>query len=69
MMLEHPAGHPNHSLDQHYEVLVGHARLRVAGGSPAEAIDRARQKLCLELPRLWDLIQRLEREAFRVRLL
>ncbi len=50
-----------------YEVYVGHARVRVDGHSPQDVVERARQLLCLQLPRLWDVISRLELSRFHVR--
>jgi len=54
------------SLEQTYEVSVGHARVRVRGASLDEAIEQARTKLCVDLPRMWDVIQSLEISRFEV---
>jgi hypothetical protein len=51
---------------QRYRVRLGHAEVRVEGHSPHEAIQLARRQLCRELPRLWDVIQRLEDNRFHV---
>jgi hypothetical protein len=49
-----------------YRVEVGHVTLSVRGASPAEAIRIARSRLCLELPRLWDVIRSMDDSRFRV---
>ncbi len=54
-------------LDQTYEVIVGHSRVRVCGASPAEAIEMARRQLCVDMPRMWDVIHGLELQRFTVR--
>ena len=54
--------------DHHtYQVSVGHTTFRVEGRSTQEAIERAKQRLCSEMPRLWDIIQSLEPQKFDVR--
>jgi hypothetical protein len=55
------------SLNTRYEVFVGHTRVHVEGQSVRDAIWQARQRLCQEMPRLWDVIQALEADQFRVR--
>ena len=55
------------NLEQTYEVRVGHARVRVRGASLDEAIQAARNKLCMDLPRMWDVIQSLEMERFEIK--
>lgn len=52
-----------------YEVIVGHARVRVESGTIVDAIARARQQLCREMPWLWDVIQALDVRQFCVRLI
>ncbi len=54
-------------LDQTYEVIVGHARVRVSGASRAEAVEVARRQLCADMPRMWDVIQSLDLQRFTVR--
>ncbi|MBX3412851.1 MAG: hypothetical protein KF708_09200 [Pirellulales bacterium] len=49
-----------------YRVRVGHAEVTVRSQSQEEAIRLARRQLCAELPRLWDVIHRLEDAQFRV---
>ena len=39
-----------------YEVRVGFMRVDVRGTSQADAIKKARERLCAELPRMWDVI-------------
>jgi hypothetical protein len=50
-----------------FEVWVGHARVRVTGHSSGDAIRAARERLCLEMPRMWDVIQAIEPQRFIVR--
>ena len=57
------------SLERTYEVSVGHARVRVRGASRDEAIAEARAQLCLDLPRMWDVIHSLEMQRFEVRVI
>ncbi len=54
-------------LNQTYEVIVGHARVTVTSRSREEAIQQARQRLCADLPRMWDVIHSLEVQRFQVR--
>jgi hypothetical protein len=49
-----------------FEVQVGLARVRVEAHSPEEAIHAARQAFCREMPRMWDVIQRLAADRFIV---
>jgi hypothetical protein len=49
-----------------YKVEVGHSSVMVESANPEEAIRMARTRLSLELPRLWDVIQKLEPEKFSV---
>ncbi len=49
-----------------YKVEVGHSSVLVESASPEEAIRAARTRLSLELPRLWDVIQKLDAEKFTV---
>ena len=50
-----------------YRVQTGLMELIVDAASPTEAIVIAREQLCLELPRLWDVIQAIP-ERFDVEL-
>lgn len=50
-----------------YEVVVGHTRIRVRGQDRWDAMRQARSQLCLENPRLWDVIQALEIKCFEIR--
>jgi len=47
-------------------VRVGHTTVTVESHSPEEAIRQARQVLCQQLPRLWDVIQELDESRFEV---
>jgi hypothetical protein len=49
-----------------YKVEIGHNSVMVESGSPEDAIRAARTKLSLEMPRLWDIIQKLSPEKFNV---
>ncbi len=49
-----------------YDVTVGHMHVRVRGANPQEAIQLARQQLCQEMPRLWDVIHGLQEDRFQV---
>lgn len=51
---------------QPYVVRLGHLRVDVVAEDADQARLLARQQLCLELPRLWDLIQAMEAERFEV---
>lgn len=50
-----------------YSVRVGFAMVTVEGASRAEIIQAARRQLCLEMPRMWDVIQSLGEERFQVK--
>lgn len=50
-----------------YSVRVGFAMVTVEGASRAEIIQAARRQLCLEMPRMWDVIQGLGEERFQVK--
>ena len=49
-----------------YKVIVGHSTVNVDGCSRDEAIQKARMRLCLEMPRMWDVIQRLDPRSFQI---
>ncbi|HTN77214.1 MAG TPA: hypothetical protein VL096_18275 [Pirellulaceae bacterium] len=49
-----------------YRVELGHNSVMVECASEAEAIRAAKTKLSLELPRLWDVIERLTPDKFQV---
>ena len=55
------------SLERVYEVSVGHARVRVRCASRDEAITQARARLCVDMPRMWDVIHSLDMQRFDVR--
>ena len=49
-----------------FDVRVGHAKVTVEGRTQGEAIEEARRRLCLEMPRMWDVIQSLDASKFEV---
>ena len=49
-----------------YQVRVGHSKITVRGTNHTEAIQEARRQLCLEMPRMWDVIQALDDTRFLV---
>ena len=53
--------------DQRYSIQVGLRKLQVNGRSRAEAIQRAKEQLCSDMPRMWDVIHSLEMQRFDVR--
>ena len=53
-------------LTQRYQVRLGHSTVIVQATSSTEAIRLARKQLSDEMPRLWDVIHRLEDQQFRV---
>ena len=57
----------NNQTDCFYEVRIGHTKVRVRGCNDDEALRRARNRLCLEMPRLWDVIQSMEINNFEIR--
>lgn len=56
----------NRSLPCQYQVTVGHLRVTVGGTSRDDAIQQARRALCVELPRLYDVIRSLDSSRFQV---
>jgi hypothetical protein len=51
---------------QDYRVIVGHASVTVSGRSRDEAIQNARTRLCIEMPRMWDVIESLDPRSFQI---
>ena len=49
-----------------YRVIVGHAAVNVFARSRDEAIQNARIRLCLEMPRMWDVINDLDPRSFQI---
>lgn len=49
-----------------YRVQMGHLTVTVCGDSQSDAIRQARQKLCEEMPRLWDVIHTRQDSDFIV---
>jgi hypothetical protein len=56
----------NRSLPCQYQVTVGHLRVTVGGASLDEVIEQARRALCVEMPRLYDVIRGLDVSRFQV---
>ena len=54
-------------IEREYRVMLGHSSVKVRGRTVQEALRAARDRLCRELPRLWDVIQTLDDASFRVR--
>ena len=52
--------------DGKFRVTLGHASVEVAGRSREDAIARARLRLSSEMPRLYDVIHRVEDSRFEV---
>ena len=57
---------PNDNKRARFEVRVGHARVTVEGFSSDDAVRNARERLSLDMPRLWDVIQSPDRSRFEV---
>ena len=49
-----------------YSVKIGHAAVSVEGITHEDAIQQARKQLCLDMPRMWDVIQSMDKSRFRV---
>ncbi len=49
-----------------YRVQLGHTTTTVQGRTTEEALFAARRQLCNEMPRMWDMIQKLEASRFEV---
>ena len=49
-----------------YKVEIGHSSVMVECATPEDAIRAARTKFSLEMPRLWDIIQKMAPEKFNV---
>jgi hypothetical protein len=49
-----------------YRVQVGHTTTTVQGRSREEAIREARRALCRDMPRMWDVIHKLNDDQFVV---
>jgi len=49
-----------------YRVQLGHTSTTVQGRTRAEAIHAARRALCKDMPRMWDVIHKLNDDQFIV---
>ena len=49
-----------------FEVTLGHSRVTVTGLTREDAIQQARRALCVEMPRLYDVIRGLDDSRFHV---
>jgi hypothetical protein len=49
-----------------FEVTVGHSRVTVTGVTREDAIQQARRALCVDMPRLYDVIRGLDVSRFQV---
>lgn len=49
-----------------FRVSVGHEQFVVRGTDRADALREARRRLCLELPRMWDVIEGLDDSRFEI---
>lgn len=49
-----------------FRVRVGHAQLTVAGRDRTDAIQQARRRLGLDMPRMWDVVYKIDDKEFRV---
>lgn len=56
---------PENEMKQ-FSVTLGHTTVVVECHTQEEAIEQARKKLCLELPRMWDVIEALTSDRFEV---
>jgi len=62
MISQNPVHRPKNT----FHVRVGHTSVTVQGLSREDAIQHARQRLCLDMPRMWDVIQSLDDRRFEV---
>ncbi len=51
---------------QMFDIKVGHLRLTVEGESRDEALRLAREQLCTQMPRLWDVITTMSDDRFEI---
>jgi len=58
---------PEHHPKNNYQVRVGHTIVNVDGLDRADAIQAARTRLCLDMPRFWDVIQSIDDQRFEVK--
>lgn len=53
-------------LQNAYDVTLGHSHVRVTGRTIEEALQQARKALSVEMPRLYDVIHRLDAGRFQI---
>jgi hypothetical protein len=56
---------PNPELTS-YHVQIGFTTVTVKGQTREDALKEARRQLCLDMPRMWDVIQKLDDSRFVV---
>ncbi len=49
-----------------YRVKVGNLTVDVKGRTKDEVIPEARRRLCLEMPRMWDVISSMDDQQFEI---
>ena len=47
-----------------YRVRLGHNEVTVTGSSQDDALQKAKDELCRDMPRLWDVIDKLDPSRF-----
>ena len=47
-----------------YRVRLGHNEVTVCGNSREDALVKAKDRLCQDMPRLWDVIDKLDASRF-----
>ena len=55
----------NHGL-RPFHVKVGHAEVTVEARDREHAVQRAKRRLSIEMPRLWDVIHQIDTRGFHV---
>jgi hypothetical protein len=54
----------NKLIETRYDVSLGHTHVSVIGRSESDALAKAKARLCAEMPRLWDVIEKLDPRRF-----
>ncbi|MCA9184512.1 MAG: hypothetical protein R3E01_14700 [Pirellulaceae bacterium] len=58
--------HPKKNQLQRFHVTLGHSRVTVFASNEASALQVARQQLCQEMPRMWDVIAATDASRFQI---